>query len=228
MKFSFIIPTKNEGKYLEECLLSIKNQGIKDYEIIVVDTNSTDKTKSIARKYGAKVINEPKKGPGAARNTGAKIARGRILIFCDADVRFDHYFLERLEEKFRKSIGGCIFRIRTYDAGTKAYEIAYAYANMVAKVCNSIGLPVTIGSCFAFRGDIFLKSGGFNEKMLTNEDHDLADRVNKIKRFVFFGDIVVETSARRLNSLGILKILKIYTKSSLLYVLNKSYLRDYW
>ncbi len=228
MKFSFIIPTKNEGKYLDGCLRSIRAQSIKDYEIIVVDTNSRDRTKAIARGHGAKVINEPIKGPAAARNAGAKVARGRILVFCDADVWVDRYFLEKIDSKFKNDIGGCIFRIRTYDAGTKAYEIAYAYANMVAKVCNSIGSPVTIGSCFAFRRDIFFKVNGFNEKMLTNEDHDLANRVNKIKRFMFFGDIVVETSARRLNSLGILKILKIYTKSSFLYVLNKSYLRDYW
>ncbi len=230
MRFSFIIPTKNEGKYLEECLLSIKNQSLKNYEIIVVDTNSTDRTKAIARKYGTRVINEPRTGPGIARNTGAKVARGAILVFCDADVHFDHYFLEKLEEKFRKEkdIGGCIFRLRTYDARKKSHEVAYKYVNSVVEFMNKIGIAITAGSCFAFRRDVFFKAGSFNERFLTNEDHDLAQRVSKIKRFMFFNDIVIETSSRRIKKFGLLRSLKIYVKSTLIYLLNKSYLRDYW
>ena len=61
MKFSCNIPTKNEGRYIEKTLQSIKNQSTKDYEIIVADTNSKDNTRAIARKYGAKIFNEPKK-----------------------------------------------------------------------------------------------------------------------------------------------------------------------
>lgn len=228
MKFSFIIPTRNEGKYLEGCLASIKNQNIKDYEIIVVDTNSTDRTKAIARKYRAKILNEPRKGPGAARNTGAKAAHGHILVFCDADVRFDMYFLEEINEKFKKNISGCIFRIRTYDAVKKSTAMAYEYVNVIAKIVNKFGFVFTNGSCFAYRRDVFFQVHGFNEKMLTNEDHDMANRANKIKKFMFFNDIAVETSARRINKLGLLKLIKIYTKSTILYVFNGSYLRDYW
>ncbi len=228
MKFSFIIPTRNEGRYLEGCIKSIREQSIKDYEIIVVDTNSTDRTKAIARKYHVKVINEPRKGPGVARNRGANIAKGAILVFCDADVRFDRYFLEKLEERFRKIIGGCIFRLRTYDAGEKIHEMAYNYVNIIAKFMNKIGIAITTGSCFAFRRDMFFKAGGFDERMLTNEDHDLARRVNRLKRFVFFNDIVVETSSRRVNKFGLLRAAKIYLKSTMIYVLNNSYLRDYW
>mgnify|MGYP001609765972 CR=1 FL=1 len=228
MKFSFIIPTRNEGKYLEGCLLSIKNQSKKDYEIIVVDTNSRDETKKIARKYSAKIINEPKKGPAAARNSGAKIARGQILVFCDADVRFDMYFLEEIDDKFKRNISGCIFRVHTYDAVKKSTAIAYQYMNMIAKIVNKFGFVFTNGSCFAYRRDVFFRVNGFNEDMLTNEDHDLANRANKIQRFVFFDDIVVETSARRVNKLGLFRSIRIYVKSTILYVFNGSYLRDYW
>ncbi len=228
MKFSFIIPTKNEGRYLGKCLLSIRNQNKKNYEIIVVDTNSKDRTKAIARKYGARVINEPRRGPGIARNTGAKAAKGSILVFCDADVHFDHYFLEKVEEKFRKNIGGCIFRLRTYDASKKSHDLAYNYVNVIAEFMNKIGIAITAGSCFAFRRDVFFKAGGFDERFLTNEDHDLARRVNKVKRFMFFGDVVVETSSRRVNKFGLFGSIKIYLKSTMIYVLNNSYLRDYW
>src|SRR3989344_6976071 len=101
MKFSFIIPTLNEGEYLEECLKSIKSQNFNDYEIIIVDSYSKDNTVKIAKKYGAKVLYESKKGPAVARNTGAKKAKGEILIFPDADVRFEKDFLEILEKKMK-------------------------------------------------------------------------------------------------------------------------------
>ncbi len=228
MKFSFIIPTKNEGKYLEGCLQSIRAQSVRGYEIIVVDTNSKDKTKAIARKYKAHVINEPRRGPGVARNTGAKASKGQILVFCDADVRFDRYFLEELGEKFKSSIGGCIFRLRAYDARKKFEVLAYDYVNCIVEFANRLGITFTAGSCFVYRRDVFFKAGGFREDMLTNEDHDLSHRAHKIRRFVFLSDITVETSARRVSKLGLRKTIKIYFKSTAIYMLNRSYLREYW
>lgn len=228
MMFSFIIPTRNEGDYLEGCLRSILNQERKNFEIIVVDTQSIDKTKKIAKRYGARIIEESKKGPSAARNKGANHSSGQILIFCDADVRFEKDFLEKVEKKFIENIGGCTFKLHPYDANKKIYELAYDYANKIAKFLNKIGLTITTGSCFAYRKDVFIRSGGFNEMLLTNEDHDLAIKVNKVKRFMFFEDILIETSSRRVSKLGFVKVIKVCIKSTLLYAFNRSYLRDYW
>ena len=207
---------------------SIKNQSTKDYEIIVADTNSKDNTRAIARKYGARIFNEPKKGPGAARNTGARHARGQVLVFCDADVRFDKYFLEKINDRFKRNIGGCIFRLRTYDASKKSIAMAYDHVNLLAKLVNKLGFVFTNGSCFAYRRDVFFRVHGFDERMLTNEDHDLANRANKIMRFVFFNDIIIETSSRRINKIGLMRSIKVYIKSTSVYLLNRSYLRDYW
>ena len=84
MKLSIVIPAKNEEKYLPKLLASVKKQSFKDYEIIVADNNSKDKTKEIAKSYGCKIV----KGglPGKGRNAGAKIAKGEIILFLDADV----------------------------------------------------------------------------------------------------------------------------------------------
>ena len=74
-KISIIIPTLNEEKYLTHLLESIKKQSIAPKEIIVVDALSQDKTKEIALAYGCKVLDDiKKKGPGAGRNKGARIA----------------------------------------------------------------------------------------------------------------------------------------------------------
>jgi len=84
---SIIIATKNEERILDKTLASIKKQTYPSslIEIIVVDNNSTDKTKQIAQKYTDKIYN---KGPerGAQKNLGVKHSRGSILFFPDADM----------------------------------------------------------------------------------------------------------------------------------------------
>lgn len=226
-KISVIIPTLNEKKYLKKCLDSLKKQTMKNYEIIVVDSYSTDGTPQLARKYG-KVVFEKRKGPGAARNTGAKRARGDILVFADADVRLERNFLKKIEKEFEKDIGGGICRLAIYDSKKTSYRIAYSLAVNLARFLNKIGIIITGGSCFAYRKKVFFRAGMFNPKFITNEDHDLARRVSRISRFMFFDGITAHTSCRRIKKKGLPTMVKLYIKSSMIYFLNHGYLRDYW
>src|SRR3989344_4462300 len=89
---SIIIPTFNEEKYLPKLLNCIKNQTYKDYEIIIADANSKDKTKAIAKKYGCKTVRGGL--PAVGRNNGAKAAKGDILLFLDADSLIEKDFLK--------------------------------------------------------------------------------------------------------------------------------------
>jgi len=227
-KFSFIIPTLNEGKYLEGCLRSIKKQTRKDYEIIVVDSYSNDKTLKIAKKYRAKIVFEKRKGPAVARNTGARHAKGSILVFADADVRLEKDFLERVDKKFSRDVGGGIFFLVVYDTKSRFQALLYSLANYISISLIALHATMTAGSCFAYDKKIFREVGGFNPEFLTNEDHELAGRVSRIKRFAFFRDIHVYTSSRRIAKIGLLRTLKTYVKSSMIYFLNHGYLRDYW
>ena len=111
MKISIIIPTLNEEKYLPNLLKDIKSQNFKDYELIVADDNSTDKTPEIAKKYKAEVV----KGglPGVGRNAGAKIANGDYLFFLDADIRLPKNFLREVyNEMQRRKLGSAICDFR--------------------------------------------------------------------------------------------------------------------
>ena len=99
MKVSVIIPTYNEEKVIGECLLSLSKQTVKDFEVIVVDDGSTDKTVEVLSQVSAikcQVFQQDHKGPGVARNLGAKSAKGDILAFVDADMTFDPNFLQKL------------------------------------------------------------------------------------------------------------------------------------
>lgn len=96
MKISVIIPTYNEEEHIGQCLLSLKKQTEKNFEIIVVDDESTDQTLKIAKQHADHVLSQPHQGPGAARNLGAKSAKGDILVFVDADMTFHPDFLQKL------------------------------------------------------------------------------------------------------------------------------------
>ena len=229
MKFSFIIPTKNEGMYIGQCLESIKKQKNKNYEIIVADSYSSDDTVKIAAKYGAKVVFERRKGPAVARNTGAKRASGDILVFADADVRFGRDFIDDISRFFNgKTIGGAIFRLEPYDAKSTSVRTAYRSANAIVNLLNRLGIVMTLGSCFVFEKGIFRSVGGFDPQLLTNEDHDIARRISKKMRVRYFPGITVYTSSRRVEKTGLFKLIMMYAESSMVYFIKHKSIRNYW
>ena len=83
---SVIIPTINEEKSIGSTIKSVSKalKGVR-HEIIIIDTNSTDRTVSIAKSLGAKVVNEPRRGYGRAYKTGFRHAKGDIIVTLDAD-----------------------------------------------------------------------------------------------------------------------------------------------
>ncbi len=89
---SIIIPVYNQAKALNRCLASIKNQNYDNYEIIVVNDGSRDNFYEVIEKYKniftykLEYISQDNAGANAARNAGARRARGEFIIFCDADI----------------------------------------------------------------------------------------------------------------------------------------------
>jgi len=98
---SIIIPTYNEEKSVCNLLSDLKNQTYKNFEIIVVDECSTDKTTKIAKKLGAKVFFSNKGSLSFARNLGIKKSKGKIIANLDADFRINKNFLKGVVESFR-------------------------------------------------------------------------------------------------------------------------------
>ena len=102
---SVIIPTKNSSKTLEACLKSIKNQTYKNIELIIVDNDSTDKTKEIAKRYNAKFFvagpdqsKERVFGAPYQRNYGFREAKGEYLYYLDADMELPENLIEECVE----------------------------------------------------------------------------------------------------------------------------------
>lgn len=98
---SSIIPVYNSEEFLEECIESLRNQTLKEIEMIFVNDGSTDNSLKILEKYEKidsriKVINQKNSGPSSARNRGIEIAKGEYLSFIDSDDWIDTRMYENM------------------------------------------------------------------------------------------------------------------------------------
>lgn len=217
-KISVIIPARNEEKYIESCIRSVKSQDFNDYEIIVVDNGSTDKTSEIAKKLGANVVFEPQVGLPRARETGRRTANGEILLYIDADTIIPASYLSTVSE-FLDSHSETVAVTNPflfYDGNWKT-NIFIRFAFKVAcplyyKILATFHLSKSIfGGSFAVRKHILEKIGGFNTNIkFFGEDTDISLRISKEGPIAFLPDLYASTSARRYISNGFLKTLFIY------------------
>ncbi len=188
MKVSIIIPTRNEEKDLKDCLNSIKKQDYKNYEIIVVDGNSSDKTREIARKLGAKVILEkPAISPANARNLGAKNARGDIFLFVDADNVLPTNHLSKLVNAFKKGVDAVSTFTKPYKPNFLAKLFFQERAASYPLINQSKKMPPN-----AWKKQAFKKAGYYDPNIGFGEDRELNYKAKKkrIKK-VFKKDIII-------------------------------------
>lgn len=227
MKFSFVIPSKNEEKYISRCLSSIVRQK-GNYEIIVIDSSS-DNTLKIAKRYTKKAFFERTSGVSLAKNVGARRATGDYLVFLDADSYIPQDFLVITEKAIaKKGIEGCVMRIRLYDSRGAMENIMCSIWNEFVKLLNFMRIPVTPGCAFVCRRDIFRKIGGFNQKLVAAEDHDIARRFSAKSRLHFLDRPVVYTSARRIYRLGIIRFFYLQFSNSIKYFIFGKSEESYW
>ncbi|MBP9669847.1 glycosyltransferase [Candidatus Woesebacteria bacterium] len=83
--FSIITCTRNSAKFIRKCLNSVKSQTFKDFEHIIVDGESTDKTTTILKEHGYKFVSLPAKGIANAMNAGIRVAHGKYIYFLNSD-----------------------------------------------------------------------------------------------------------------------------------------------
>ncbi len=228
-KISVIIPSYNEEKYLNYPLNALHKQTFKDFEIIVVDGNSSDKTRDIAKKHGARIIIEKRKGIGLARNTGAKKARGSILFFTNADTAPSPDVLNIYNELFKdNAVVAATGPMVPLEKTTHFIQFGYKFASVsLAKFSFKLGMPAMSGSNIAVRKASFEKAGGFNELLETYEDIDLIARVKRLGSVVYADDAVVATSTRRIEAWGVRKYILFNAGNVLRYNLSKRSKKNY-
>jgi len=193
MKASVIIPAFNAEKTIAETLKALEAQkGIarKDFEIIVVDDGSTDKTIQLVRKFrNVKLLNQKHKGPATARNLGAGKARGEIVVFTDSDCVPEKNWLAEMLEPFK---GKEIIGVQgAYKTKQKSLIARFGQAEIEERYDKMLNFRFVdwIGTYSgAYRKKEFLRVKGFDESfpIASGEDPDLSFRMaKKGKKLVF-------------------------------------------
>ncbi|MBN2478430.1 glycosyltransferase [Candidatus Micrarchaeota archaeon] len=197
---SIIIPTLNEEQYIEKCILSFENSKCSDYEVLVVDGKSTDRTREIAESLGAKVlIQEKKRGISDARNIGLKHVNGEISAFIDADGEATKGWLDKIVGSFENNdiyaVGGPVYYGKfIYDAYSKSVFLP----NHLYPIT---GFNFISGNNSAYKTDFLKSVDGFPDVIIEDFGLSLNMKRKNIKTR-FDWDMKVILSSRRFEEKG--------------------------
>jgi glycosyltransferase involved in cell wall biosynthesis len=174
---NIIIPALNEEKYLSMLLESIKKQDFSDYEIILADAGSEDKTLEIAKKYGC--IIAPGGLPAKGRNQGAKIAKGDTLFFLDADTVLPDNFLNKAMAEFKeRNLEFASFCLVPFPKNKTSSFFMNIFYNKPVVLLEKVLPHAALG--ILIKRDLFEKLGGYDEDVKLAEDHYLARCAKKL------------------------------------------------
>lgn len=226
--FSIVIPTLNEEKTIPFLLKDIANQSFKDFETIIVDANSEDKTVAKVKEFKTKIRRlktfvVEKRNVSFQRNFGGEKSQGQWLLFMDADNRIPPYFLQGI--KFNIELLNCDILSTWIDPDTtrNADKAISTLLNLYLELQKNTKKPVVFESFIAIKRDVFLKLGGFNEKIMWGEGNDLLKRAKK-KGLVF--QIIKSPkytySFRRLRKEGTLKMIRNIAELEIKRLTNKN------
>lgn len=207
--FSIVIPSKNEETDIGALLQSIRDQTLRPKELIVVD-KSTDRTREIARSFGATVIEGQDDGRvGRARNKGADNTSSEYIVFLDADVELPTVtFIEdalTCFEALNSDIASCYFR--PFHANYKG-RIIFAFMNFFKRLDSIFRTGIASGGAFILiKRDVFEKAGKFDDDMKISEDQELFRRTIK-KGFRYDTlPVWINVSSRRFSEASVPSIL---------------------
>ena len=209
MDFSIIVPALNEEKRIRRCLDSIKGQKTDcTWELIVSDSGSIDRTVEIAGEYTAKVHVCSGHGTARARNEGARLAEGDILVFIDSDTEVLPDYLETIWKAFQdKDLLACSCAFKFTNRNPKllfAEHVTNSYY-VVRSVLRGATLP---GFNVCIRRATFQQLGGF--RLCHLEDLDMSIKLRRIGRTRYIATRKTITSSRRLEKDGLYGTLKYY------------------
>ncbi|MFA5249517.1 MAG: glycosyltransferase [Candidatus Paceibacterota bacterium] len=196
---SIVIPTFNEEKFLPYLLTSIRKQTFRNFELIVADNDSTDATRLIALRFGAKVVDGGM--PGRGRNKGAKAAQGEWLLFLDADVVLPSDFLEKAMAEIQNSdlsVATCLIKPLS---DRRIDKFLHGSVNLYMRATKKFFAHAP-GFCIFCKRNVHRTSGGFDEKIKLGEDIEYVHRLSKGANFGLLRDIRIPVSVRRLDEDG--------------------------
>ncbi len=240
MKISIVVPSYNQGQFIEETLKSIFNQSYKNYQVIVIDGRSQDKTIKILKRYQKKYpekltwISEKDKGQTEAINKGLKLAKGEILTYLNSDDLYEKNTLTEAVDFFKKNPQAKIIYGQGKFINEKGrylgnYKTQHPDFNSLFKECV-ISQPTVF-----FTKEVYEKIGEFDENFNYAMDYDYWIRMVKKYQFYYAEKVIAYTRLHKNSKTSqseqvfkeILKVLKKnYGKVSDQAIFNYVYVKE--
>ncbi len=198
-KVSVIIPTYNHAQFVAQAIESALAQTLAPVEVIVVDDGSTDETAQVLAHYGERirVVRQQNGGVAAARNAGAALAVGEYLAFLDADDTWLPRKLEKQLARFQAEPNlGLVHcgMVEFNPAGVLMHEHLDGDEGWIAEkllLFNGRSVVVGIGSTSLVPRAVFEEVGGFDPRLSTSADWDLACRITLRYRVGFVPELLL-------------------------------------
>lgn len=178
---TIVIPAKNAAASIEACLNALNRQTIQNavQEIIVVDNGSTDQTRELAEKAGARVFHQPQGGAAAARNLGVQAASGELICFTDADCQPTSDWVSEITAPLLDNpeiIGAKgIYHTSQSEIVARFVQVEYEDKYDLLRPQKTIDFIDTYSA--AYRRDVLLANDGFDENIFFVEDQELSFRL---------------------------------------------------
>jgi glycosyltransferase involved in cell wall biosynthesis len=181
-RVSFIVPVLNGEADIGRCLNSILGQRCPgtDFEVIVMDNGSTDRTQQIACDFGVTLRVKPGVNIAELRNQGARIAQGELLAFIDADVELMPDWLRNGLAVFKRTdvvIAGCFPRVPAAATWVQQIWDVHQRGGQLDGSRRSVAWLPSMN--ILVRRDKFIEIDGFNPQLVTAEDVDLCYRLGR-------------------------------------------------
>lgn len=215
---SVVIPAYNEEGNISACFDAlVKQKTNRQFEVILVDNNSTDETVKEAKKYlpklDLKIVLEKQKGRSPARKKGFEKSRSNIILSTDADGEVPENWVETMARELGNQemvaiTGPCSF------SGLSRYKTAWLnwFQPFAMRAYRLVfGHYWLSGFNFGIKRAAYIKSGGFNPVINIQEDVDLSFRVSKLGNIKYV-NLPVSVSGRRFRQ-GIVKPMWPYVKT---------------
>jgi glycosyltransferase involved in cell wall biosynthesis len=214
---SVIIPAHNEEKYINQTIQSVLNQTYPSVEIIAVPNGCTDNTHSVIQTIMDKSpastrilsINQKQAHVSLARNKGADIAKGEILVFLDADTVLEPNSLSLIAQKFTQDHSSATLKI-----APDQFQLSYAMYCGIKNNINKLHFYKGISGVFICHKKHFTQVGGFNKNLQLKEHKDLRKRLDNLGKYTYINAIAT-TSMRRHKAKGLLKNVGFWIKTVL-------------
>ncbi|NCN24388.1 MAG: hypothetical protein COU65_02105 [Candidatus Pacebacteria bacterium CG10_big_fil_rev_8_21_14_0_10_42_12] len=224
--FSIVIPALNEAKYLPHLLDDLAKQSAKDFEVIVVDGSSDDKTVHKAKKF-SDVLNlrirvVKKRNVAHQRNVGGKMAKADWIIFMDADNRLPVSFLDGIRYQLAKNPETDIFTLWVkVDSKDRLDKTIEQLINVGMEVFSKIGKDSAVGALIGCKKSLF-DSVTFDQKIKFIEDGKFVQDACKAGyTFSIFRDPWYFYSLRRMKTTGTLKTMRTIAPLQLQFLRGK-------